>query len=417
MKAVHLPACAAVVLFAAHPARAETYDGSTFLSLARQSVDVMRSHQYLDRFRLVSDSNPWHFQWTTRTAPADFVLSDGTTVSGGLTRLLVGFGGGIGKPSDGFSLAFGLHIDGAYTTEAIPLSQHKTVQAASQQGMLYATAATPWFVLTGGAIFYGVEGVDSNGMFRRAGDEQQFFRPGTPAEASEVGASQDRRQTATMLTLRERHALSVGAVISRVKERTPDGALDSRNALAALRSMIAPEALLPELGLFHVGLDRVAGEIDYYSERTEENRRAIEQGLPLPPTPSEALYEIPLGVDDLLGAGIRLRVVGQVAPTVKPRLAEAGMVRDEGSKNVSFVYGGRFIAFARNDNIEPSADAFAGIRFLGRQASSTLSYSYNSPDSATFFPVPDAHVYGFQVVYGPLEAARPLVPIVTRAKE
>lgn len=55
--------------------------------------------------------------------------------------------------------------------------------------------------------------------------------------------------------------------------------------------------------------------------------------------------------------------------------------------------------------------SFYGVPWLA------LSYSYNSPDSGTFLPIPDVHVIGFQIVYGPVEMARPLLPIMPPASE
>jgi len=44
----------------------------------------------------------------------------------------------------------------------------------------------------------------------------------------------------------------------------------------------------------------------------------------------------------------------------------------------------------------------------------TVSYSYNTPDSATFLPIPNAHVAGVQWIYGRPEMGRPLVPLLAQ---
>jgi len=47
----------------------------------------------------------------------------------------------------------------------------------------------------------------------------------------------------------------------------------------------------------------------------------------------------------------------------------------------------------------------------------TLSYSYNTPESTTFLPIPGAHVVGAQWIYGPSEMGRPLVPLIPKVEK
>lgn len=69
---------------------------------------------------------------------------------------------------------------------------------------------------------------------------------------------------------------------------------------------------------------------------------------------------------------------------------------------------------------EPSAwgfylGAWDDIVMIGPKTSSnsaTVSYSFNSPESDTFVPLPYAHVFGVQFVLGVPDVAKRLVPIV-----
>ncbi|MCK6536574.1 MAG: hypothetical protein L6Q84_26685 [Polyangiaceae bacterium] len=139
--------------------------------------------------------------------------------------------------------------------------------------------------------------------------------------------------------------------------------------------------------------------------------------MPAPPRKLSApIYEIPAVVDDLATLGIRLRAVTQVSPEPLLRLAEVGYAYRGDPLRV----GGRAVGFRRGDAYVASGEGFAGFGTTATEDSPgfsvTASYSYNVPDSVTFYAIPNASVFGLQFTAGPEELARPIIPLVKRAK-
>jgi hypothetical protein len=125
-----------------------------------------------------------------------------------------------------------------------------------------------------------------------------------------------------------------------------------------------------------------------------------------------------LGSDNLLDAGVRAHAVFRASPTFAFRRAELGKYTDVGRATLA----ARAFAFDRGDSVLAGLDAFVQYAFsragrareesVGIPIAMSASYSYNSPDSSTFVPLPYAHVFGLQFVLGVPEIAKPLVPIV-----
>ncbi|MBI4815152.1 MAG: hypothetical protein HY791_02765 [Deltaproteobacteria bacterium] len=209
-----------------------------------------------------------------------------------------------------------------------------------------------------------------------------------------------------------------------------------------------PEKLAQRLGLSPwltplLGLARYAAGVDYYRDLAEGAETVADAGR------APSAYEVQLGVDDLFQLGLGLKAGAQVSPTPLRRLAQLefhnGFYVDITEHTSASVVGGlRALIFRRGARYVPSTDAYLALGLsaaFGEEASSsneleevgepdsnwrvrpaasywvTASYSYNSPDSVTFFPIPDAHVIGLQLVVGALELARPLVPIVSPRKD
>ena len=198
-----------------------------------------------------------------------------------------------------------------------------------------------------------------------------------------------------------------------------------------MRAQFSPVRLIDrlelreKLGVPGIGFERYAAEIDYWGDRFQDARRqaeAVANGIqnanPIPTTTSqEETWEIPVFVDDIAGTGLRARVIPQVKPEVKLRAVEVSyFLSGEG-----FKVGARTFAFQRGSSFTGSGEAYVALQPAFFDNFSifgvpwvTLSYSYNTPESATFLPIPNAHVIGAQWLYGLPEMGRPLIPLVAR---
>jgi hypothetical protein len=81
----------------------------------------------------------------------------------------------------------------------------------------------------------------------------------------------------------------------------------------------------------------------------------------------------------------------------------------------AFEAGTRAFAFRRGGRYEGSAEAFAAVN-AGQWFRFAASYSYNVPEGATFYPIPNASVFGLQFTFGDTRFARPMVPLLACAK-
>jgi hypothetical protein len=400
--------CTLGVLVSATVHAAE-YRGPDVLGVAGATVNVLKMHQHAMNAQLLVDDTPFFFELAARSSPGTFVRNDGFANDGGLTRYGISMGGGLGQPSD-FGVFAGLQFD------LVSLSQFPNFFATNKnfdsagvaQALLYAGVAVSGVQLT-----YGVFGDALPTGFDAAGN---FATPNDTTQ----GEYEAERQVHQFVTLQPVRGFSVGAAI--LKDD------DGGKKLGAIRATLQPvqlfEALeLEKLGVPTLGIERYAAGVDYYGDRFET--AAAEQ----PDSFTKDMYEVPLSLSDIFGTGLNARVSIEVAPTPSLRVAEAGwMYRAPGVivEDVlsDFAAGFRALMFKRGDGYKPSADVYIamnpdwykffsmfGVPWLA------LSYSYNSPDSATFLPLPDTHVIGFQIVYGPVEMARPLLPIMPSARD
>jgi hypothetical protein len=148
------------------------------------------------------------------------------------------------------------------------------------------------------------------------------------------------------------------------------------------------------------------------------------EAAPAAPTrPEVPTYEFELGGDDLLGIGLRVHSTTEISPKFRFARAEAGFYHDIGEGAGAITVAARSFVFNRGGHLEGSVDSFARIAILpvgeesvGFPIHAAISYSFNSPDAGTFLPVPNAHVFGYQLIIGLPDIARPLVPII-RPKE
>lgn len=400
-------------------ASAETYYGPEIVSLARQTVDVLKLHQHVLEQQLVLDRTPAYFDLTLRSMPATLQFDDGTRSKVGISRVGLSTGFGFGKPRTGFAAFAGIQVDMVATTE-FPnfFTQREGFEVG--QGTFYGGLAAHGFQVTYGMMAEtSGRGLNPQGYFTRRTFE---FRPGTPAEVRESAAQGDTMSS--FFTFSQAEGLTVGATLAELGE-------EATTQIAALRAQFAPARLIDrlklreKLGVPGIGFERYAAEIDYWGDRFQEARRqaealanGIQSANPTQPTGSrEETWEIPIFLDDIAGTGLRARVIPQVKPAVKLRAVEASYFYSGESVKA----GARAFAFQRGSSFTGSGEAYVALQPEYFKYFSifgvpwmTLSYSYNTPESATFLPIPNAHVIGAQWIYGPPEMGRPLVPLMAK---
>ncbi len=402
--------CVAVATLAApRPVAAEAYTGRDFTTLARQSIDVMRMQHYRLQGQMAIDRSQLFVESTGRFMKARIRLNDGNEMDAVLERLGGGYWWGDGNPRTGFAWFSAFQSDVGVATTA-----NKAADAVIYDGLLFAGIA--YHGLTVGAGVRGgfTSGMDADGGFTlktNTGGAAVSPRTGAPSDAILPTRGRERvdkfRFGGFVTTVEHAEGLSLGAVLDR-----SFGA----ETLAAARALVQPEPLmrrlqLRSLGVPSLGVDRIAPGIDYYSDGFEAARQAAARGLPSPSASTRAMWEVPLAIDDLASVGLRVRAVAQVAPRPLFRLGEVGWTPREKVLRA----GGRALGFRRGDGVVAGGEVYIGAGTHSDPRSDvavTLSYSYNVPDSVTFFPVPNAQVWGVQFTLGPRQLGRPLVPML-----
>jgi hypothetical protein len=392
-------------------AAAETYTGAEFTTLARQSIDVMRMQHYRLQGQMAIDRSQFFLESTGRFLKARIRLNDGKEMDAVLERLGGGYWWGDGHPRTGFAWFSAFQSDVAIATTA-----KKAADAVIYDGLLFAGIAYQGLTVGAGVRGGFTSGMDADGAFTLHSntDSAVSSRPGAPSNAilpTQARAPVDKfRFGGFVATIEHAEGVSLGAVLDRSIDTSP---------LTAARALFQPEPLMRRLhlrsfGVPGVGIDRIVPGVDYYNDAFEAARQAAAQGLPAPTPSANATWEVPFVIDDLASIGLRVRTVTQVAPSTLFRLGEVGWSQSDQVLRA----GGRMVGFRRGDKYVAAGEAFVGGRVWSMEhgdSAITISYSYNVPDSVTFFPIPNAHVWGFQWTVGPEQFGRPLVPMLTRA--
>ena len=409
------------------PARAtETFDAFTYSSLVNQNVNVMAANDRLLRAQDLVNYDGMYFGIASRGAPAKYRMSDGTTLDGGVARVLLALGGRSAILPN-LAVYGGLQLDHAsasdfpnvFATSGSSEGKGEKVVGFFSEAVIHGGISFDGIGLTGGVLAQTMRyDADPAGRFVPYGypdNEDRSFRAGTPAL---VRARQGEQQTQWnyFVNLAYDRDYSLGALFSEVEQRTEQGQSEVQRTLTALRAMAQPRELLSgisssAMGFPGVGLNRYAPGVDYYGDRFEGLQRAVRDVAPIPPTRDKALYEAPLIWDRILGSPVSARFVPQFSPELLFRLADlsASFQAD------IFEAGARAMVFRRGDAYTGAGDLYAGVYLTEPEArqgySFNVSYSYNSPDSATFLPLPNAHVLGLGFMFGLPEAMPPPVPI------
>ncbi len=390
----------------------------------------MRMHTHVMKNQLALDEAPFFFEMTIRSTPATFQVPDGRTAKVGLTRWGLSAGGGFGQPTTGVAAFAGVQGDYVLTTAFPEAFKKAEVVFGTAQVVLYGGVAVHGFQLSGGLYLdAGVQGVSEDGYLMAPDHQPERYRPGSPMGQGAEGAQSGR--SAYFFSFTQAEGLTLGGALGQAKQDVEAAASEGKQVLAALRAELAPARLIDRfelreaLGVPGVGLDRYAEGVDYYGDRYASLKDAANRAAAGLPTEGviesiPANTQLPVFVEDIAALGFRLRVVTEVQPTVRFRSAEVG-----------YQYLGEEVkiglqaqTFRRAEALTGSGEVYAAVRPEAFKYASifaipwiTISYSYNTPDATTFLPIPNAHVFGVQWVYGPPEMGRPLIPLIPRGEQ
>jgi hypothetical protein len=273
---------------------------------------------------------------------------------------------------------------------------------AAYQGLLFIGIAAYGFQLTyAGFVKDAFAGVDAYGNFGapKGGVHYYSYIPGGGIYKDQVGGSKD--------TFMAYHASGASLVV--VRDTPPnDGPRVSevRAQLQPLKNWLDARVGLPVVAFQKLSAAKAYGD---FSSLASTSTQTTATHLDDP-------YEMEFGSDDLGHLGIRAHALFRVSPTASFRRAELGAYHDLGPLTVAM----RSFAFNVGGTVNLSADAFARFAVspagkkgnVGLPFHVSVSYSYNSPESATFVPLPKAQVFGLQLVLGVPELAKQVVPIV-----
>jgi hypothetical protein len=392
-------------------AEAQTFRGDETYEATKRSIDVVGAHLTFLQTQARKQDLLSYYGFTLRWAPGKFAYSDGQTAAGILSRGQQNFGFGIGDLQGG--AFFGAQVDAVSAFS----KQKGTWRASAYEGLLFAGGALAGVQATLGYMGAFTTprdfGLDETGGFAvpHAGADSGR-RPGAPDLAG--------RDVASNFVILSAYDSGSGAFLSAswgeyplLRTQETDTGLQTsyvgrERRLSEVRANLQPlkQYLPKELGLPMIGLTKLDPAKDNYQEKAKAPDRPTDERTP---------YEIELGSDDILAGGFRVHVVAQARPSVLLRRAEFGYVEEFRRGKQRLRLGARGQAFQRVGGFEGSVDAYA-LYAIG-PAQVGASYSYNSPDGTTFIPVPNAHVFGIQVLFGEPETSRPLIPLVRVIEE
>lgn len=358
--------------------------GDDFDQLAAGAVNVMRLHQWTAKAQMDRDEVARVYEASIRSMRADFLDEDGNVIESDLARFLHTNWFGKGNPRTGDAWFAGMQLDaaiiGSGSLGSLPLNG---------QGLLFA-----------GAAHHGWQGsVSVRGDWRQGVTADGSFVQGLLVDSGDDTGSGG---AGLILSVQHVEGAAFGAVID---ERGARLRGDRDDVLSAVRALLQPEAAMERAGARDVGvplisIERIGAGLDPWAEAAP--------GAPAPP-----VYQLPLALDDIGRLGLRVRVTPELAPSPGLRLAEGG-----------FSWIGRHLAVAGRAGAwqtggdwaasgEACASYIATMQDSGDEGLvASLSVAHNVPDTATFFAIPDATVWGLSFTYGPLELTRAAVPVL-----
>jgi hypothetical protein len=386
------------------PARAQTYTGAEVKAATDSSLDVMKDHVQFQATQDRYDAMLGYFAFTDRFAPMKFANADGTKTSKVANRAATMIGGGYGSTSK-----FGVYV-GAWS-DIITIAPGKNADPALQGYVFGGLAAYGFQASYGGFVSDKLQGLDPYGNFNPQGGANAGYTyvPGAGYSVSTPGAAKD--------AISVYHTSGASLILIRRNYPSEPG---SPTKFGEVRAQLQPlkQWLDEKFGLPIVAVQQLKSDIDAYSSPKQIVANAVAPTVDSVKKP----IEVEFGSDNLLASGIRAHAVMRFSPSGFRARAELGAYHDFPWGTAAF----RSFLFARDTQVNASLDAFAQWSIipasppgesLGFPIAVAASYSFNSPESDTFVPLPYAHVFGAQVIIGVPDVAKRLVPIVRAKRE
>lgn len=387
-----VPLAALATVAAVSEARAQTYTGTQVKLAVDPSIDILRDHVAFQAQQDRYDAMLGYLSMTDRFSPLRYASDDGTRTRRVAHRAATMIGAGYGSPSE-----WGFYA-GAWTDWIRIGPQPKS----AIQGLAFLGVGVLGFQATYAYFLKDrLDGLDPYGNFgdSKGGVPYYSYVPGGGIYEDRVGGSKD--------------AISIyhtsGASLVVVRDTPSTGSTKVSEVRAQLQPL--KEWLGPRLGLPMAAVQKLREG----ANAVTDPKGAAESVISPSTATTSSPWEVEVGGDDLFDEGIRLHAVARVAPTVSFARAEVGAYRDFGDLTAA----ARSFVFLRDGAPRASLDAFVlyainppGEKELGFPVSVGASYSFDSPDSTTFVPLPQAHVFGVQLLLGAPEIAKSVVPIV-----
>lgn len=404
---------AVLVLSGTVPAAAvPTFTGPEVQDAKLRSIDVVDSHLSLMGVQARFGQPPSYVGGTVRWAPGRILLNTGERVAANLSRSQLTFGGGFGS-LDGGALFAGAIFDFVMLSNPLYGSIPNFTGNEGGEAEAFAGVGFRGVQLSYSLAVSGIGESGSNrdpwGNYQPANAEELPLRPGAPVPDT---PGNERPAFSFLSAYEER----TGAFLALVwVEHGGESKLSEVRANLQPLSGIVPQGIRDVAGLPSIGLRKLDDAIDYYREARSGDLVSAGEPVPEPPTLGTSQYETDFGADDVLRGGLRWRARLRVSPSVTFRYAELGYVDDfDLEERAGLRVGARLMVVSSEGSYAPAGESVVLGRIGPRERGLHVgfSYSYDSPDGVTFLPIRDAHVFGLQVVYGPPETSRPIVPLV-----
>ncbi len=383
----------ALVVLVVRPAAAQTYTGPEVKAAVDPSIDILKDQvsflSVQDRYGSVLG----YASLTVRFSPMHFARDDGTRVGAVASRTATMFGGGLGSTDDGWGAFFGAWTD----VVQVGADKNQAIQGIAFIGLSGwgFQVAYDYFLKD---RFAGLDGYGNFGDTKGA-VPYYSYAPGGGVYDDQIGGSKD--------AFVAYHESGASLVVVRDTRPTSTRVSEVRAQLQPLKPWLDKNAGLPM-----VAFQKLA---DWKTYGDPSNASQVFQK---PQASGSSPYEIEIGSDNLFDDGIRLHALTRVSPSLSFRDAELAKYTDFDDRR--FTFAARAFAFHSDSRVQAGLDVYLRMAIsragdpghVGLPFAVAASYSYNSPESSTFVPLPYAHVFGLQFVLGVPEIAKPLVPIV-----
>jgi len=425
------------LILASSPASAEPFTLATLRPYLNNEINGLELNHLFLKSIFALNATPFTIGAGVRASPAKYLRTDDGTTDAGLGKAIYVLSWGFGRPATELAGFAGMNLSTVRPTGFPNLlaqsgDQTSFIPAIGVSAVFFAGMAYKGFAVEL-ALHYFSQSYDADGIGRFVGGACPTD-PGADCGGRAVRSGAPVTGPAThhkfedfnwLLNFDHQSGYSLGILLSNTHPLQEDGTIGTKLSLGGFRALAQPEQLTFEVfGSLGIGLNSYDGTLDYYGDQIAAVNDAVARNAALP-TPGGDIYEIPLLASNIADTGINARIVLQVLPDPLFRLAEVGYAIQASGGGLVPQAGARAKVFYRDSGFVPSVDAYAGLFWIfekdspddgDRGISSYISYSYNSPDSLTFVPLPDSHVLGLQLVFGNPMALPPPVPIIRYPK-